>query len=299
MLRVLFTFALTLVYVLGQSQEFNISVKVNAPALTTADPKVLRTLERSISEFFNNQKWTDDEYESEERIEGSIQINISEDPSPTTFVGTILISTARPVFNSNYTTSLINHVDNDFRIQYEENAPIRDNSTAFTDNLSSILTYYAYLILGYDYDSFSLYGGDEYFKIAQNIVSNVPPGASAGKNGWTAAESSRNRYWNVENLLNARFRPYRKAYYDYHRNGLDVMTDNALAGKAKMLSALKDIDRVNRSFRNSMLLQMFSNSKNKEILEIYKNSLKPEQRVVYNIMSTIDPAQSSQLSELR
>ena len=299
MIKVLYTILLVLIYVFGNAQEFNIEVNINAPALTTADPKVLRTLERSVSEFFNHQKWTNDKFETEERIEGSIQINISQDPSPTTFVGTILISTARPVYNSSYTTSLINHVDNDFKIRYEENAPIRDNSTVFTDNLSSILTYYAHLILGYDYDTFSPNGGDKHFKIAQNIVSNIPQPIADGKNGWTASESSRNRYWIIENILNARFRPYRKAYYEYHRQGLDFMADNALVGKQNMLASLKAIDRVNRSFRNSMLLHMFSNSKRKEILDIYKNSLKPEQREIYNIMSTIDPAQASSLAELR
>ena len=299
MLRsVLFVVLLCLTF-MGRTQEFNLNVNINAPALTTADPKVLRTLERSISEFYNNQQWTNDSYETEERIEGTIQINISEDLSATAFRGSILISTARPVYNSNYTTTLLNHIDKDFTFSYEELTPIRDNTTAFTDNLSCILTYYAYVMLGFDYDSFSLYGGDKYFKIAQTIAANVPPNVSTGDAGWNASSNSRNRHWLIENLLNPRLRPYRKAFYNYHRYGLDAMAENALLGKAKMLESLQEIDRVNRGYRNSMILQMFSNSKRNEILEIYKNSLKPEQRQVYNVMATIDPAQSGQLSELR
>lgn len=281
------------------AQELNLEVSITAPALSTADPKVFRTLEREVAEFYNNRKWTNDNFEAEERIEGTIQINISEDLSATSFSGTILISTARPVYNATYTTTLLNHIDKNFRFQYEENTPLRDNTNAFTDNLSSILTYYAYIILGFDYDSFSPFGGDEYFKTAQSILSNIPPSISTGDNGWNGANNNRNRYWLVENLLNPRLRDYRQAAYEYHRKGLDVMADNALQGKAAMLKALQSIDRVNRGYRNSMLLQMFSNSKRQEIVEIYKNSLKPEQRSVYNIMATIDPAQSNFLADLR
>ncbi len=287
-----------LCYLGSSAQEFNIKVSINAPTLSIADPRVLKTLEGEIAEFYNNRKWTDDNFDDDERIEGSIQINIAEDLSATSFTGSVLISTNRPVYNSGYTTVLLNHIDKDLRFTYEQNAPLRDNSVAFTDNLSSMLTYYAYLILGFDYDSFSLNGGNKYFKIAQNIVGSVPSNLSNGF-GWSASEGSRNKYWIIENLLNPRFKPYREAFYKYHRQGLDLMADNAVVGKSNILAALKSIDRVNRSFRNSMLLQMFSNSKNTEILEIYKNSLKPEQREVYNIMSTIDPAQSSVIAELR
>ena len=299
MLRLIFFLILICFFVPGRTQEFNLQVNITAPTLTTADPKVFRTLERAISEFYNNQQWTKDQYDPEERIEGTIQINISEDLSATVFRGSILISSARPVYNSNYTSTLLNHIDKNFTFQYEELAPIRDNRTTFTDNLSSILTYYAYIILGFDYDSFSPYGGDEYFKIAQNIAANIPPNVSSGDQGWSTAFNGRNRHWLVENLLNTRLRPYRKAYYTYHRKGLDAMADNALLGKSRMLEALKEIDKVNRGYRNSMILQMFSNSKRNEILEIFKNSLKPEQREVYNIMATIDPAQSGKIAELR
>ena len=296
--NIIFVFFSLLLFLNSNAQEFNLKVSINAPNLSIADPRVLKTLEGEIAEFYNNRTWTDDDFEDEERIEGSIQINISEDLSATSFVGSVLISSNRPVYNSGYTTVLLNHIDKDFKFSYEQNAPLRDNSVAFTDNLSSMLTYYAYLILGFDYDSFSPNGGNKYFKIAQNIVGSVPQSFGSGF-GWSASESSRNKYWIIENLLNPRFKPYRDAFYKYHRKGLDLMADNAVQGKQNILDALKSIDRVNRSFRNSMILQMFSNSKNTEILEIYKNSLKPEQRQVYNIMSTIDPAQSSVIAELR
>ena len=294
-LFILFLFCYNFIF----AQEFNIQVSVQAPRLKVADESVLKTLEAEIKEFYNNRKWTDDDFEEEERIEGTIQINISEDLSATSFDATVLVSTSRPVFNSNYTTVLLNHIDRNFKFNYEQNTPLRDNSVAFTDNLSAMLTFYAYVMLGYDYDSFSPMGGDKYFKIAQNLIGSIPTNIAQGGFGWSASEGSRNKYWLIENALNPRFTPYRQAYYKYHRKGLDMMADNAVVGKANILDALKSMDRVNRSFRNSMIMQMFSNSKNTEILEIYKNSLKPEQRTVYNIMSTIDPAQSEVIAELK
>ncbi|MEE9373859.1 MAG: DUF4835 family protein [Saprospiraceae bacterium] len=299
MRNIILSVVFSIVIINANAQEFNLKIKIEAPRLTIADEKVLQSLEREISEFYNERKWTNDSYEIDERIEGNIQINISEDLSANSFRASILISTVRPVHNSSYSTVLINHIDNNFTFTYEQNAPLRDNSIAFTDNLSSILTYYAYLILGFDYDSFSPSGGDKYFRIAQNIVGNIPASIARGGLGWSASESSRNKYWIVENLLNPKFKPYRKAFYEYHRKGLDIMANNALQGKANIKSALKTIDRVNRSFRNSMLLQMFSNCKNTEILDIYINSLKPEQREIYNIMSAIDPAKSKIIAELR
>jgi hypothetical protein len=285
--------------VTAQAQEFNLQVRINAPALKTADPRSIVALEKAINEFFNDRKWTSDEYETEERIEGNIQINIKDDPQANSFVADMFITSGRPVYNSNYTSPILNHVDRDISFQYSEQDPLRDNRSVFTDNLSSILTYYAYIILGFDYDSFALNGGDEHFKTANNIVANIPPNVSSGDRNWSSLGGDRNRYWLIENVLNARMRRYRQAYYDYHRKGLDRMTDDAVVSKAIMLSSIKEVAAVNEVYPNAMLLQMFSNSKRAEILEVFKNSTKSEQRQVFDIMSKIDPAQSDFLKELR
>ena len=281
------------------AQELNLDVRINTPALKTADPNTLQTLEKAIREFYNNQRWTEHAYENEERIEGSLQINIKDDPSANSFVADIYINTGRPVFNSNYTSPILNHVDKDVSFRYEELTPLRDNSSNFTDNLSSILTFYAYIILGFDYDSFSPLGGESYFATASDIISNVPPNVSNADRSWTAIGGDRNRYWLLENLLNPKVKRFRSAFYNYHRNSLDRMSEDIATGKAVMMSALKDIAQVNDAYPNSMILQMFSNSKRSEILEIFKNSIKSEQRQVFQIMSTIDPAQSDFLQALR
>lgn len=280
-------------------QELNLEVRVNAPTLKVADPRTITSFEKTLNEFFNERKWTSDEYETEERIEGTIQINIKDDPSANSFVADVYITSGRPVYNSNYTSPLLNHVDRDISFSYSELDPIRDNRNTYTDNLSSIMTYYAYIILGFDYDSFSLDGGEDHFKTANGIVANIPPNVSSSDRSWSSLGSERNRYWLINNILNPRLKRYRQAYYDYHRKGLDKMETDVVVSKAIMLSSLKEIRAVNESYPNSMILQMFSNSKRAEILEIFKNSIRTEQKLVYDIMSELDPAQSDFLKELR
>ncbi len=283
----------------GHTQELNIDVSVNAPALKVADPRTLKTLEKAIQEFFNDRKWTSDDYESEELIEGAIQFNITDDPSASTFVADMYISTGRPVYNSAYSSPVLNHVDRSISFTYNDGDPLRDNRSNFTDNLSSILTFYAYVILGYDYDTFSPLGGDDHFKTANNILANIPPNISNQDRSWSSLGGDRNRYWLIENITNARMKRYRTAMYDYHRKGLDKIETDVSISKAIMFSAIKEISAVNEVYPNSMVLQMFSNSKRAEILEVFKNSVKSEQRRIFDIMANIDPAQSDFLKELR
>ena len=283
----------------AEAQELNVDVQITYPALKTADPKTIRTLETAIREFYNNTQWTDLEFEKDERIESSIQINIKNDPSANSFVADIYVNSGRPVYNSNYTTPILNHVDKDVGFSYEELRPILNNTNNFTDNLSSILTYYAYIILGFDFDTFSPMGGDPYFKIAENIINNVPANVSSGDRSWTALGGDRNRYWLIENILNPRVKKLRQAMYDYHRNGLDKLYTDINVGKAVILSSIKGIGQVSNLYRNAMIVQMFSNAKRQEVLEIFRNSIKSEQRQVYKAMASIDPSQVDLLKDLR
>lgn len=192
-------------------QELNIRVNISTPKLKLADPKVFKTLEIAITEFLNNTQWTSDQFEDVEKIEGSLQINITEDLSTNSFVADFYIQAVRPIYLSSTTSTLLNHVDRGVPINYEEQNSINNNANGFTDNLSAILSYYAYLILGFDYDSFAPMGGQDHFQVAQNIVSSIPPNVSSGDRGWLSLGNSRNRYWLLENILNPRVRPYRLA----------------------------------------------------------------------------------------
>ncbi len=280
------------------SQELQVEVQINTPALKIADPAIFRTLETAIREFYNNTKWTNDQFEPEEKIEASVQINVKDDISANTFLVDIFINSGRPIYNSNYNSPILNHIDRDVRFFYEQQNPIVNNAQAHTDNLSSILSYYAYIILGFDYDTFSPLGGDQYFKVANAIIANIPPNVSSGDKSWTAESNNRNRYWLIENLLDPRLKPYRMSQYEYHLNGLDRMYSDISVSKAVILGALKEMNEAHNAYRNSMVIQMFSNAKRGEILDIFKNSVKNEQRQVYRIMSLIDPGQVQLLQEL-
>lgn len=291
--------ALIYVWTPCEAQEFNIDVTVNAPSLSIADPRTLTALETAIEEFYNDRKWTSDEFENEELIEGSIQFNITSDLSANSFTADMYISSGRPVFNSTYTSPQVNHVDRNISFTYNPGEQLRDNRSQFTDNLSSILTFYAYIILGFDYDSFSQLGGEDHFRTANNILANVPPSVSSVDRNWSSLGGDRNRFWMVENLLNTRVQKFRSAMYDYHRKGLDRIEADVNTGKAIIFSAVKEAALLHDSYPNSMIIQMFSNSKRAEILEVFKNSVKSEQRRVYDIMAVLDPAQADFLKELR
>lgn len=189
MRTLLYTFVLLGLTLSITAQELNLDVTINTPKLNIADPQVFRTLETAISDFYNNSVWTDDDFESEERIEGTVQINIKEDLSTNTFVADFLVSSARPVYNSNYYSQTIKLIDKDVSFSYEQYGPLFNNANSFSDNLSAILSYYAYVILGTDYDTFSPFGGEKYYQIAQSIVNSIPPSVSGSDRAWTAIGS--------------------------------------------------------------------------------------------------------------
>jgi hypothetical protein len=283
----------------GISQELNCSVRVNAQKLQTVDPAVFETLEQTITEFMNNTKWTDDIFNTQERIDCNILLTIQEELSPTSFKADLAIQASRPVYNSNYITATINHVDKDVTFEYEQYQPVLFSRNTFNDNLSAILSFYAYVILGFDYDSFSLYGGEPYFQIAQEIINTVPSSASATYKGWRSIDGNRNRFWIVENLLSPRVRPLRQTWYEFHRHGLDVMAQDPAAGRAVIAKSLEEVLKVNQSYPNSMIVQMFNNTKSQEIVEIFKGGTQSEKQQVIQVMSRIDATNAGEYRSIR
>jgi len=221
-MRYLIVFSLIFFSTLVRSQELNINVDISAPRLNLVDPKVFETMESQISDFINKTKWTDDEFEEFEKIEGNINITITAELSATSFAADIYVQSIRPVFNSNYKTQVINFLDK-VTFTYREFQPIQNSYNAFYDPLSSLLTFYVYLIIGSDYDTYSLLGGDPYFETAQNIVNSIPTSNQSLVGEWGSQGDTRNKYWIMENIRNARIRPIRQALYDYNINGLDKM----------------------------------------------------------------------------
>ena len=299
MKKTIFILILSIYSIVSSAQELNIDVSVKAPRLVNADPRIFTTLEKQVSEFFNDTKWTNDSYENHERIEGSVNITIIADASTRSFTADIFVQSIRPVYNSNYKTPVFNMVDSGVDFTYDELQPIENNTNAYVDQLSSLLTFYAYMIIGYDYDSFSSLGGEPYFALAQDVVNSIPTDNRTASSGWQATGNRFNKYWRVENLLNPRTRDMRQGLYEYYILGMDQMTVDMDKSKAIMVSVLNTIQGVNKAFPNSVIMQLFVDTKRNEIIEIFKGSSKGQQRKVYDIMIKLDPAQASRYNALR
>jgi len=276
-----------------QAQELNVNVTMNTPKLQTADPKVFETLKQTIEEFMNNQKWTSDEFEQEERIKLDIIMTITTEIDANTFGAELLLQSTRPVYGSTYETPVFKHLDKAVTFSYQQYQPLEYSQTTYINELSSILAFYANVVIGMDYDSFSPFGGDVYFEKAQDIITQVPPGIASSVKGWRSSDGNRNRYWLIENLLTPRVRPFRQAFYDYHRQGLDMMHENPTVARAVMTQGLSDLLTVNQSYPNSMIMQVFANTKSDEIIEIYKGAPPDEKSQVIKVMVKVDPPKAS------
>ena len=297
--RISVLFSLLLSSVSIDAQELQAEVRVNTPQLQTADPEIFSSLEGDVNDFLNNTDWTDDEFEPFERIKCNVQLTIKEELSDNTYRADLAIQSTRPVYGSNYETPVFSYLDQGVTFSYEQYTPLEYGTTQFNDNLSSVLCFYAYIILALDYDSYEQKGGDRFLERAQEIINAIPPNVADKVGGWRPNDSDRNRYWILDNLLSPTFSPLREAYYQYHRKGLDNMFQNTEKGKEQILSSLKKIDKVNRSKPSSMMVQLFATAKRDEIIEIFKKAPRNMQVNVYQIMATIDASNISEYAILK
>lgn len=273
--------------VTSNAQELQATVTINTPKLQNVDRKVFDVLKQQIQDFLNTQKWTDDVFEPEERIKVNVTMTISEEKSATSFGAKMTIQASRPVFNSDYESTLLLTVDDDVDFSYEQYQPIQYSQNAFTDNISAIFSFYAFYVIGTNYDTFSPLGGEPYFNKALEIQRLVPQGVA----GWQPRGSSmRNRYWLIENAMNPRVKPFREAMYMYHRQGLDVFTINPDDAKNKFVQALDDVNKAAANYPNAMFMALFNSAKSDEILEVGKGLNRAQKAKVFDVMSRIDPA---------
>jgi hypothetical protein len=281
--------------------ELNATVRINTPQLQRTDRRVLDQLEASLRDFLNNTKWTNDNFEPEERIKCNFILTISKELDNNVFEGELAVQSTRPVYGSGFETPLISHLDKDVLFAYEQNQPIEFLKDAVDNqNLPVLFAFYAYIILGMDYDSYAQYGGEPHFSTAEKIVTNIQNSNTNGATGWRPADGgkNRNRFWIIENLLNPRVKPFRTATYNYYRNGLDVFSTNPEQAKASIMQALEDVDKVSIAYLNSMIVQMFSYAKRDELVEMWKIGSKAQKDRVVQIMTRIDPANSQRYREI-
>lgn len=291
-----FLFLFTIAYSKINAQELNCRVQVSANQVEGTVTGIYKSMESDIRDFMNNQSWTNDQYKSEERIKCNILIMISDKTGSDRYSATIQVTSSRPVFNSDYESPILNIKDQNFDFTYVENAPLLFSPDQFRSNLTSVLAFYAYLIIGYDYDTFSLKGGDFYFNTAQRIINNAQNTASSG---WRAFDSDRNRYWIIENLLAGNFTSLREALYKYHRLGLDKMYDSVIEGRSQIMASLNLIKKVHQSKPSAYATQIFFMAKADELVNIFSNSSPQEKTNAFNLLQLVDPGNLSKYNKLK
>jgi hypothetical protein len=278
------------------AQDLNARVQILAPQLSNSNKRVLDMLEASIKDFLNGRKWTADALQPQERIDCNFVITITDWDGSSNFKAEAQIQSNRPVFNSSYNSTLLNISDKEFGFNYAEGQPLDFSDQNYISNLSSLLAFYAYIITGLDYDSFSKFGGTPYYQKAQTVLNNAQIAPSTG---WKAFENLRNRFWLVENLTNKSYNPIRESLYIYHRDGLDVMADNKSKGLKAVLSIIPQLQKIDKQKQGSVLNQLFFTAKADEIVNILSSADTQDRLKAYDALSEIDPSNSSKYESLK
>ena len=297
MLKLKFFIFLLLLNVLQylHAQELIAKVTVLTQALpSSVNKQRFNTLQTQLTNLLNNRKWTDDNYTAQEKIECNFLLNITAATDQDNFTGSLTVQAARPVFNSSYKSPIINFIDNDIAFKYIEFQPVEFNENRvagndpLTANLTASIAYYVYIILGFDYNSFAPKAGDPYFVQAQNIVNNAPE--SRGISGWKAFDGQRNRYWLANNAVNTRFNVFNDIVYNYYRQGMDKLYEDAATARENMLNALTQLQTFNRENPSTMIMQFFIQSKYAELSGIFAKAPPDEKSRAAGILQQIDPS---------
>ena len=288
----------------ASSQELLAKLTVATNRVTTQEAKKkFQTLQGNLTDFLNNRKWTNDTYLPQEKIKCNFLISIDQELGNNVYKASITVQAARPIYNTTYESPIVNYQDNDLTFRYAEFQPVEFNENRIqgTDplaaNLTALLAYYANIILGMDYDSFSPRGGDPYFKRAQNIVNNAPEGSDI--TGWKTFDGLRNRYKLIENLTDSRFTLMHDAIYNYYRSGLDLFYENEEQGRAGILAALTFINKLNADNPNSMVMQFFFQGKSGELLRIFSRADGEGKQRAKDLLVKLDVTNAGAYKELQ
>ncbi len=287
-----------------QSQELLAKFTVVANRVSTqVDKKTFQTLQTALTNFINNRKWTGDAFQTQEKIRCNFLLNIDQELGDNSYKATLTVQAARPTYNTSYLSPLINFQDNEVVFKYIEFQPIEFNENrvagndALVANLPAVLAYYANLIIGMDYASFSLRGGDPYFQKAQYIVNNAPEGGQISS--WKAFDGLRNRYKLIEGLVDNRYALMHDAIYSYYRSGLDAFYEKEQDGRVGVLNALNYINTVNQENPNSMIVQFFFQGKSNELLNIFNKADGPMKTQARDLLVRLDITNTNTYKELK
>jgi hypothetical protein len=275
------------------AQELRCDIQVNAQKISGLDQRVFQRMQQSINDFMNNRAWTQDPFAANEKIECSLLILLESNPAQDVFEGSITVQSTRPVFSSGYNSPMINFRDLDFKFTYTENTPIDFNAFQYISNLSSVLSYYAYLFIALDYESMGKGGGAKYFTIMESILNQIPANGPESK-GWNAFDrnpvsGNRNRFNLITDLQNPRFSVFKDALTDYHLKGLDIMYEKPKEGRIAILGALENLLKVFADNPNNPLITIFMQTKSEELINVFSQSEQAEKVKAVTVCKRLDP----------
>jgi len=291
----LFIFLVTKIF----SQELKCTVVIGSTLITNGNQELFQSMQSTLYEFMNTTKWTDYNYEYDERIECSININLKSYNGVDKYTGTIQVTSSRPTFNSNYNSPILNIKEKEgtFSFYYIENQPLIYNESTYTSNLTSVLAFYAYLIIATDLDTFSEYGGTDMYQKVQKVVTNAQSSEDQSWKTYTSTDQD-NRYFIADAFNNTNYKPFRSAMYKYHRLGLDVMNNDLVSGRKEIKESIDKLLLVYKKKKDSHLLTMFFDAKSDEIINIYSEANIDEIKEVYDILKVINVAKAAEYEEM-
>ena len=290
---------LVLLSAIIRAQELNCNIQISAQRIQGSNRQVFESMQKDLFEFMNNTVWSNHVFNYAERIDCNILINLTDQLSADEFKGTIQIQLSRPIFNTTYNSTLLNFIDNNFQFKYVEFQPLEFDPSTNKSSLVSVLAYYTYMVLGFDYDSFAPLGGTEFFQMAEKIVTNAQ---NAPEPGWKPYDGSRNRnrYWLVKNVLDKEYEGVRQFIYEYYINGLDKMESKAPEARTSMVESLKLMQDVYRKKPDPFmyLVQVVMDAKSDELINIYSAAFPEEKSRVIEILTEIDPSNKSKYEKI-
>jgi Domain of unknown function (DUF4835) len=286
----------------AEAQELKARVTVVTTRIgNNVNRNVFLTLQTALNNFLNNRKWTTDNVQPNEKIECNFLLNLDATQDANVYNASLTVQAARPVYNTNYLSPIINFQDDAVNFKYIEFQQLEFNDNRVTgsdaqiSNLTAIFAYYAYMVIAFDYASFSPRGGDPYFQKAQNVVNNAPDGR--GISGWKAFDGIRNRYWLVENMMNSRYAIMHDVYYNYYRMAMDKLYEDEAAARVEMLNVLNLMNNFNTDNPNTMINQFFFQGKSKELIQLFSKAVPQDKTRARELLSKLDITNSNDYKE--
>lgn len=284
----------------GLSQELRCNVIIDTDQLKTnqvTEKQIFVDMQKTISTFMNTRRWTNDKFALEERINCNLVIRLTDMTTIKNFQGTAQIQSSRPIYGTDYESIVLNYIDREWQFEYTNAQPMDFNENNFSSNLTSMLAFYAYIIIGLDYDSFGKLGGNTYLQRAL-LIANTAQQSISSEKGWKAFEDTRNRYWLIENLTNQQMQPLRESIYVYHRQALDTFLNNPEQSRAQVLEVLKSIKKVNQLKPAAILTNTFFDTKINELINVFMEGSPQEKQNAYNLLVELDPTKTDKYNQL-